>query len=323
MRQQILNFPQQFKEGLDLAKNVKIEGEFDNVIVSGMGASAWPAEILETWLNFPIEVNRNYHLPLSVNKKTLAVFISYSGNTEECLSAYQKALEKNIPAAGISSNGQLKELCQKNNTPFVEIPSGLVPRLATGYILASLYSVLKNSGLIEDKSSEIISLSEKLKPAETENQGKDLSQKIEGKIPLIYTSQRLKVLGYIWKIKLNETSKSPAFANYFPELNHNELEGISHEKECDFHDESIFYCLILKDSDDQSKIKKRMDLTAKILNETGLPAEIIKLTGQNLLEGIFSSIILADWTSYYLAQVYKTDPLKTETIEKFKKEMSQ
>lgn len=319
MRQQILNFPQQFKKGLDLAKNIEIKGEFKNVCVSGMGASAWPAEILSAWLNFPIEVNRNYGLPPSANKKTLAVFISYSGNTEECLSAYQKSLEKNIPAIGISSNGRLKELCQANNTPFIKIPSGLPPRLATGYIFTSLYSILKNSGLIEDRSSEIISLTENLKPAEQENEGKELAEKLKGKIPLIYTSQKLKVLGYIWKIKLNETAKSPAFSNYFSELNHNELEGMSHENECQFHNQPIFHCLILKNANDQLKIQQRMDLTAEILNQSGLATEIINLTGQTLLEKIFSSIILADWTSYYLALAYEVDPLATPIIEEFKK----
>jgi glucose/mannose-6-phosphate isomerase len=323
MKQYILDFPNQFAQGLKLAKDITIKGDFDNIAVFGMGGSAWPAEILFTWLNLPIPfyINRNYTLPFQATKKTLAIFVSYSGNTEECLAAYQEAVKKELLSIAITSGGQLKELSQKNNTPCIEIPAGLVPRMATGYIFTALYSILANGGLIEDKSSEILTMAGNLKPTGQEEQGKDLAQKLKGKIPLIYTSEKLKVLGYIWKIKFNENSKSPAFANYFPELNHNELEGMSHEKECQFHDQPIFHCLILKDANDQPKIQQRMDLTAEILNQSGLPTEIINLTGQTLLGKLFSSIILADWTSYYLASAYGVDPLTTKTIEEFKKQM--
>jgi len=321
MRQHILDFPQQFEKGLELARQIKIEGEFEKAIVSGMGGSAWPADILSAWLDLPIRVNRNYQLPDS--KKDLAIFSSYSGNTEEPLAAYQESLKKGLPTAAVTSGGQLKELCQQNGTPLVEIPTGLVPRMATGYIFTALYSILAKSGLTDDRSSEILEMAKNLKPAEQENQGQNLAQKLKGKIPIIYVSDKLKVLGYIWKIKFNENSNSPAFTHYFPELNHNELEGMAHEKECQFHNQPIFHCLILKDPTDQPKIKKRMDLTAEILNESGLPTEIIDLTGQSLLEKIFSSIILADWASYYLAQEYGTDPFAEETIEEFKKKMKE
>jgi len=319
MKQIILDFPKQFIQGLELARQIKVEGKFENIVVSGMGGSAWPAEILSSWLDLPIRVNRNYQLPAS--KKDLAIFSSYSGNTEECLAAYQEALKKGLVMAAVTSGGQLKELCQQNGTPLVEIPSGLVPRMATGYIFTALYSILANSGLANDKSSEILAMAENLKPADQEKSGQALAKKLRGKIPIIYVSDKLKVLGYIWKIKLNENSNSPAFTHYFPELNHNELEGMAHEKECHFHDKPIFHCLILKDPADQPKIKKRMDLTAEMLNESGLPTEIIDLTGQSLLERIFSSILLADWASYYLAQEYQVDPLAEETIEGFKKKM--
>jgi len=320
MEKHILDFPKQFEQGLKSAQDIKIEGDFDNVIVSGMGASAWPAEIISNWQPLNLKVNRNYQLP-SYNPKTLAIFVSYSGNTEECLASYKKAIEKKIPAVAITSGGKLKKLCQENNTLCIKIPTGLVPRMATGYIFTALFSILKNTNLIPDKSQEILKMAKNLNPSKLKNQAIELTKKLKNKIPLIYSSDKLKILGFIWKIKINENSKSPAFANYFPELNHNELEGMSYEKECNFSDKPIFQCLILKDDQDHPRIQKRMDLTANILNKTGLPTEIINLTGQTKLEKIFSSILLADWTSYYLAKEYQTDPLKTDSIEEFKKQM--
>lgn len=312
MKKDILNFPEQFKQGLELAAPLKISGQFNKVVVSGMGGSAWPAEILSTWLNLPIQVNRNYQLPAS--EKDLAIFSSYSGNTEECLAAYQLALDRKITTAVITSGGQLKELCQQNETPLVEIPTGLVPRMATGYIFSALYSILAKANLIKDKSPEIIEMADSLKPANQEKEGQGLAKKLTGKIPIIYSSDKLKALAYIWKIKFNENSKSPAFSHYFPELNHNELEGMLGQK-------NNFYTLILKDSGDQSKIKQRMDLTLERLNASGLPAEVINLSGSSLLSRIFSSILLADWTSYYLAENYQIDPFEVKAIEEFKKKM--
>jgi len=322
MEKHILDFPKQFEQGLKSAQDVKIEGDFDNVIVSGMGGSAWPAEIIESWQPVNLRVNRNYQLPFC-SPKTLTIFVSYSGNTEECLSAYKQALKKNVPAIAVTSGGKLEELCQENNTPCIKIPTGLVPRMATGHIFTALYSILKNSNLIPDKSQEILEMAKNLDPSKQKDQAAKLTKKLKNKIPLIYSSEKLKVLGFIWKIKINETAKSPAFANFFPELNHHEIEGMSHEKECDFSDKSIFQCLILKDDQDHPRVQKRMDLTASILNKTGLPTEIIDLAGQTKLEKIFSSILLADWTSYYLAKEYQTDPLKTDSIEEFKKQMKE
>jgi len=323
MRKHILDFSQQFKRGLELAKDIEIKGNFDNVIFSGMGGSAWPAEILCAWLkpSFHWKVNRTYTLPPQADSKTLCLFISYSGNTEECLSSYKEALDKGYALAVITSGGKLKELCQKNKTPYILVPPGLVPRMATGYIFTALYSVLLKTGLIENKTEEIIVLSKSLKPSDLESQGKELAQELTKKIPLIYTSADLKVLGFIWEIKFNENSKIPAFSDHFPELGHNELEGLTHLKETKLLDKNIFHCLILKNPEGEERIQKRMNLTAKILREKGIPVTIIDLHGQTLIEKIFSCLILADWTTYYLSQEYKVSPLPTEIIEEFKEQM--
>ena len=310
----IFDFPKQFKSGLELSKGIKIKGKFENIIVSGMGGSAWPAEILFAWADpsIPFYINRTYNLPLWASKKTLNIFISYSGNTEECLCSYQQALKKNLPIVSISSGGKLKEISQKNNTLFIEIPAGFVPRMATGYIFTSLYFVLFNTGLIKNKLSELLEMADSLNPANYEKQGKELAEKIKRKVPLIYTSDRLKVIGYIWKIKLNENVKIPAFCNYFPELNHNEMSV--------FESLDNFYVLILKISEER-KILKRMGLTAGLLKSKNIPNEIIEIKGKTLLEKMFSAIILADWVSYYLSLEHKVDFLSTKTQEEFKKKM--
>lgn len=320
MRGVILSFPKQFSIGLERGKDVKVIGDFNQIIFCGMGGSALPAAILKMLRNFyewpiAIKIHRSYGLPARVSPRALVFVVSYSGNTEEAISSYEIGKKRNLNTIVITTGGRLAELCKKNKTPWVKIPSKekIQPRQSVGYQFSAITKVLSNSNIIKDLDEEIAEIDKKLKSKTLEKQGKELAQKIKDRIPVIYASDKFKELAQIWKINFNENPKSPAFWNYFPEVNHNEMEGMSHTAH-------PFYILILKDDNDNSRIKKRMDVTAKLLKEKGLKVDIIKLPkDKNLLIKIFSNYILSQWTSYYLALEYKTDPSPVKTVEEFKK----
>ena len=319
MRQVILDFPKQFRKGLGLAKNVGVSGKFDGVLICGIGGSALPGEILSTWVNtlktsFPIYINRDYTVPSHIKKNYLAVCVSYSGNTEETLSCFDKINKDGFKIAGIASGGKLAELCQKNKIPFALIPQGYQPRMAIGFQFAALVKILSNSGLIKNNLKDILNLEESLKPAELEIKGETLTASIGGKIPVIYASNNLKSLAQIWKIKFNENSEIPAFCNYFPELNHNEMMGFSGYN-------NNLHMIILRNSTDHPRTLKRMALTAEILKTKGVHADFVEVSGKNILEKIFSNIILGDWVSYYSAIKRGVDPTPVELNEIFKKRM--
>ncbi len=320
MRDIILDFPKQFKEGLDKAKDVTIEGEFGNIIICGMGGSALPANLLITYLprlNLPIWIHRSYGLPPQANQKSLIICISFSGNTEETISAFKEAQKRNLKTAAITTGGKLGQLAQEGNLPLVSLPSVRIqPRWGSGYMFSSLVKILSNSGVVDDKSQEILEMAKNLKPANFESSGQNLAKKLVDKIPLIYSSSRLKALARIWKIKFNENSKIMAFWNYFPEFNHNELVGITNLQ-------GKFHTLILRDKEDHPKILKRMTLTANLMREKEIEVDFVEIEGRTILEKIFNNLILSDWTSYYLAKEYKVDPEKVELIEKLKREMKE
>ena len=318
MRQIILDFPKQFKIGVEAAKDIKIKGDFENVIVSGMGGSAWPTDILTSWItpSIPIYVNRTYNLPMQVNSKTLAIFSSYSGNTEETLYSFKETMERKILSAAITSGGELKELCQKNNIPIIIIPSGLQPRMATGYLFSALHCVLSCAGIIKDRTDEVLKMAENLKPEIFEEKGEQIAERFKGKIPIIYTPDRFKAIGYVWKIKFNENSKTLAFCNYFAELNHNEINGWENVL-------GNFSVVILRDPDDNPRMLKQIDFSANLIKSKNVDVEIIDMKGENNLEKIFNAIILGDWVSYYLSIANKVDPIKLEIIEEFKRKMKE
>lgn len=316
MRKNILNFPTQFKAGLKLAKDIKLKHGFQNVIISGMGGSAWPANLLKAWLDLPINitVNRTYDLPPQATKKTLAIFSSYSGNTEEPISVYRQTIKKKIPSVIITSGGKFKELAKKNNTPLILMPAGLQPRMATGYMFSILYAILINAKLVKNKSNELIKNASELKPEKLEQKGKKIATKLFNKIPIIYAPDKYRILGYVWKIKFNENTKIPAFCHYFAELNHNEMNGWQNPL-------GKFSIITLRDPDDHPQMLKRIKLTASLLKPKGIKTEIINMDGKSDLEKLFNTTLLADWVSYYLALKYKTDPVKVKLVEDLKKKL--
>jgi glucose/mannose-6-phosphate isomerase len=316
MREIILNSPKQFRLGSGAAKNVKVRGKFKNVLICGMGGSALPGDVLKMWLQnsgikLPLFIHRNYSLPYQVDRNHLIACISYSGNTEEPLSSFKEAKKRGLKIVGIGSGGELETLCQKYKIPFAKVPSGCLPRMALDYQFSALFQILINCGLIKNSLKDVLALEKKLKPRSLEVQGKKLAKKLKDKIPIIYASDKNKTLARIWKIKFNEGPKIPAFCNYFPELNHNEMSAFENPlKE--------LHVILLKDPSDHPGILKRMNLTAKIIKSKNVSLDFVPLKDANALFKIFENLLLSDWVSYYLAKEYGVDPLSLKLQEKFK-----
>jgi len=314
----IKNFNKQFEYDPKIEGDLSLEG-VKNFIAVGMGGSHLSADILNSYdPSFNILVHKNYGLPSlseEILKNSLIIFNSYSGNTEEVIDSFNLALEKKLKMVSITYNGKLLELSKNYNVPFVKLPDPKVqPRLSLGFHTKALLKVIGK----EKELKEISELAQILKPEDLEEQGRDLAKKIKDKIPVIYSSERNQAIAYNWKIKFNETSKIPSFYNVFPELNHNEMAGFD-VKEATRHLSKNFIFLFLFDEEDNIKIRKRMEVLKKLYEERGLKVEILKLEGKNKFHKIFSSLILADWASFYLAKGYDIEPEEVFMIEEFKK----
>lgn len=325
LRQVILDFPDQFAKGLQLAENIKVSGTFKNVVVSGMGGSSLPVDALRTYLNslysrggeikeFELMQNRTYSLPRQSYIDCLNIFSSYSGTTEETLSSLREAIENNLPSIGIAAGGKLIEICQKNNIPCVILPDGIQPRYAIGYFFAAMYKILANAGLVPDKTGDFSKLSEELKQENPrlEKEGLEIAQQLTGRTPIIYASDKFKALAMIWKIKINENAKTPAFYNSFPELTHNEMVGFTLPQ-------GKFHVVTLLDRDDHPQNIKRLKITADLMKGKGIDTTIIEMENSNVLNTIFATLLLGDWASYHLALKYEQDPTPVKMVEDLKK----
>ena len=314
MGEKIRNFFGQFQYDPVIENWAGPRSRFARYAVGGMGGSHLAADLLKTLRpELNLVIHSDYGLPALSDaeaKETLFIASSYSGETEETIDFLASAAGKNYPALVVSTGGRLLDLAKEKQLPFIRLPSEpvLPPRLAMGYGFLALALAVGETDILT-KAKTLSSLS----AAEAEAKGKELAEKIATTIPLIYASDRNKALAYHFKVDLNETAKTPAFINAFPELNHNEIAGF--EPGAD-----KFSFIFLKDDDDDPRLSRREDVFKEILPT----AKIFELAleGKDRLEKIFFAVLSAEWTGYHLALKLGRDPEENALIQEFKKRLT-
>lgn len=307
------------KEG-DLLQYKYRYGKLDTIYVCGMGGSHLAADMLNELSNITYVIHSDYGLPQPFYKTSkpdmshsMIMFFSYSGNTEETVDAFNSYHGEKSHALVITTGGQLLDSAIANSVPYIKLPAmGIQPRSALGLCLKALtygcgehklYGTLQNAPI-----SEVDDLIKKLM-----GEGLGLAKEIDNRVPVIYTSNRHKSVGYNWKIKFNETGKIPAFCNVIPELNHNEMQGF-------YEPNNNFIFIFLVDGEDHPMVIQRM----RILKEQLICNKGYRVVEFSISNNVFSKIystILADWTAYYIASLRGVDPETVPTIENFKKEL--
>jgi glucose/mannose-6-phosphate isomerase len=297
-----------------------------------MGGSAIGGDIVNNVfsdkIKVPLVVNRAYEVPGFLSDKTLFIAVSYSGNTEETLSAMDKAVKKGCSVIAVSSGGKLDKLSKSSNIPIINIPLGFPPRAALGYILPALIFTLSSAGLIESVEEDLLNavkllkrLREKysIKDPLKSNEVKQMAKKILGKVPMIISCiDNTYAAGLRLKTQLNENSKMTALHVTFPELDHNDLVNISYLR----NGKHNYVAIILRDRFDSERMRKRIEITKSLASGNIGGFNEIWAQGKSKLERILSLIMYGDFLSVYLAVLQGTDPTPVSVIEQLKKELS-
>jgi len=317
----------------DLVENVQIPeiNAISNIVVTGLGGSAIGGDLLRVYaagkVPVPVAVNRDYVLPEYVGPDTLVFAVSYSGNTEETLSAYAEARTRGASVVAITTGGKLGEAAKKDGFPVIAVPGGISPRSATGYLFIPTLRVLDRLGLLPDVTEEITEMIDligdmrkKLGPAaaEAENPAKQIARKLHGKIPVIWGSAgTTEVVAQRWKGQINENAKSPAYWNVLPELNHNEIVGF------EFPSEILrkIHVVILRDERDHPRVQKRIEITKEVIQNAVDGYTEVWASGKGVLARLYSLIYTGDFASVYLAALNGVDPGPVKVIDFLKREL--
>ena len=325
MKKLVLDFPIQLQEALIIGKNhrfVTPETEFSNIVVTGLGGSGIGGSIVQNYvfdkLKIPFTVNKDYFLPAFVNKKTLVIVCSYSGNTEETLMAMHQAKKAKATIVCITSGGQVADFANKKHLDCILVPAGMPPRSCIGYSLVQILFVLAHFKLIGNQFEREIKTAIKfMKAEENETQKKALAiaKKISGKLPVIYSASPFEGVAVRFRQQLNENSKLLCWNAVIPEMNHNELVGWRD----DAQDKAV---IILRTNDDFDRTQTRMEINKKVIKKYTSTIIEIYAEGKSYWEKVFYFVHLTDWISVMLADIRALDATEVRVIDFLKKSLS-
>lgn len=306
-----------------------------HVVVTGLGGSAIGGDLLRSLMesvgDVPLLVNRDYELPSYVGKDTLVLCASYSGGTEETLAAYTAARERGAQIECVTSGGTLAARAAADGVSFCTIPGGQPPRASTGYLFFPLLSILQRRGLLsrslDPDVKETLDLLDTLRDTyapsvpTVENTAKQLALALHNRVPVFYGSQGYRgVVAVRWKGQFNENGKQHAFANVFPEQNHNEILAWTLCR----RQAPRWSVVFLREPDEKEtapRIARRVEVTRRIIGRAAESHEVFA-KGSSLLARMFSLIYLGDFASVYTAYLNQIDPTEIIGIDRLKTELA-
>lgn len=317
------------KQWQQLGHNYDVElpklEDITNVVLAGMGGSALPAVFLRSWpgTKVPLEIVRDYNIPDYVDQHTLFISSSYSGNTEETLSALAEAESRKARIIVLSAGGKLAEHAKTEKYPLFLIPSGIQPRMSSFYFLTAFVQILEPLGLIgEGKRKELEAAGEWLKDqtaswkadvATANNPAKQLALELFGKSVVVYSGPKLFPAANKWKICMNENAKNVAWTNQYPEFNHNEFVGWSS------HPTQKPYAVVeIRSNLEHERMQKRFEITEQLLSGLRPAPEVVIPQGETLLEQLLWTSNFGDYVSLYVALLNGINPTPVDLVEKLK-----
>jgi len=338
----LYNVPDQIREAVaigDAAALVPSFAKSDRLAIFGLGGSAIGGDLLRSYAaatpgadHLDVSVHRGYTVPGFVNATTNVICSSYSGDTEETLSAYDIVRKRTSNILCITTGGKLGARATKAGQPVITIPKGYQPRCALAYSFFPLLTVLGRSGAFTESAvranaKAILELEKNVEglrdlyaSTSSKNPAYTLAKKLYGTVPVLYSaSERMDAVNLRWRGQIQENSKQVAFGHVLPEMNHNEINGWQHPKgltkQCSV--------VLLRDVDDHKRVQIRFTALADIIKKNVKAIHTVEGTGKTLLSRMFTAIYMGDWVSYHLAIMNKVDPSPVPVIMSLKAFLAQ
>ena len=325
MNEYINDFTKHLKEALIIGKKVELnhaQSEIHNVLICGLGGSGIGGTIISDLLRdkvkVPISINKNYTIPNFVNKNTLVIASSYSGNTEETLSALEECQKRGAQISCVTSGGKMQKMAEEKKFNNIIVPAGQPPRAMFGYSFTQLFFLFHHYGLIDDSFVKRINKSIILLEAEAElikTEAKKIAIKLHKTTPVIYTASGFEGVGVRFRQQINENSKMLCWHQVIPEMNHNELLGwrINTER---------LGVIFFRNECDHYRNQARIEINKSVISD--YTSNIIEVwsKGSSKIENTLYHIHLGDWISWYLSEMNNVDAVEIDVIEFLKNSLA-
>jgi len=335
MRATVRDLPRQCRAAWQEAQAFELPADYsgiDKVVILGMGGSAIAGDLLRALaaLESPVPIfsHRGYDLPLLVDSHTLLVASSYSGNTEETLSAFEAALGAGAKKLVITTGGQLLAAALPVRVPAFVFHYESTPRASLGYSLMPLLAIAGKLGIIANKDADVaeaVAVMEDLLRCIgedvplAENPAKQLATRLQGRLPVVYGAGLLTGVARRWKTSLNETSEMWAFYEELPEANHNAIVGYGLPEAI----ARAAFVVFLQAPSLHPRTLLRYDYTRRALAEAGVESETVESVGESPLAHILSTLFFGDYVGLYLAILNEVAPAPTAVIGRLKERLAE
>jgi glucose/mannose-6-phosphate isomerase len=287
------------------------------VVITGMGGSAAGGELLRSLIAglcpVPITRVRGFGIPRWAGDRTLVVCVSYSGNTAETLSCAERAHSQGAELLAVGAGGRLGELAVEWGAPFAQVPDGMQPRAALGYLFGATAGAFAACGLAPDGvAAEAAAGVEQV----DRDAARTLGERVAPTVPLIYGSGPMAPVAYRWKTQLNENAKMHAFSHAFPELDHNEIVGWAGAPR------ELFSAVVLRDASEGPEMRRMIEATCDLIGGDAAFVEQVRGVGDSSSARAFSMVAHGDWVSYHAALARGVDPMPVERIGELKRRVA-
>jgi glucose/mannose-6-phosphate isomerase len=322
----IKRFPAQLKDALEIAETSTIRSHqsiINKVVMAGMGGSGMGgnivADLIKEECPCPFISLNSYQLPAYVDKNTLVIISSYSGNTEETIAILHQAIETPAKVVCISSGGEILRIAEDEGLDYITLPSGWPsPRACVGYSVVQQLSILYKLRLTSRANLDQIRSAIELLSFEQDDimmKAEKIAGLLFDKTPILYSTDRIESIAIRWRQQINENAKTLCWHHVLPEMNHNELVGW-HKK-----DEALAV-IFLRNKDDFKKNQMRFEITKKLVGQYAGTVIEIYAKGQTLSEKMMYFLHLGDWVSWYLAKLNNVDASEIKAIDYLKSELN-
>lgn len=337
MRDLIAQLPEQLSASADLpglADATPPPAPPERVVLCGMGGSAIAGDLLgPVMARVQLDVWRDYGLPSWAGPDDLVLAMSYSGNTEETLSAWEEGGRRGCPRIALTSGGVLAEGAARAGVTAIRLPAGLPPRAALGHGVGALVRLLERLGLgvggdeaIAEAVAELRRLGEqRLAVDDHQDDGsgnphpRRVAEDLKRSVAVVHTAgAEAHAAGGRLRAQLNENAKVPALLASYPELDHNEVEAWDPAG-----DRAGEFCLIrLREAVLAPELEKRLEMTGDLVDGAFAACHTVSGSGAGPLARIMSLVQWGDALSWHLADLRGIDPVPVDRIEQLKRALA-
>lgn len=332
MWQTLVNFPDQWGRAVEMTQNLDLNIDWDRVsriCFAGMGGSAMGPELIRCYCYdhcpYPVQVIRHYEIPAWVDEETLFIASSFSGNTEEVLTALVTARNRGSQTIAVTSGGELMLKAAREQFDYIKLPGGMPTRAALAYSFIPLFRIFQKLGFVE-KGDEVLAATQQFLSEQNElfsdtedNEALNLAEELNDTLPIFYSDAMLmQPVNLRWQNQFEENAKTLAYGNTLPEMTHNEIVGWERV----VHLTGRLSVIMLKDKEDNPRVERRMEIVEELIEDQTASLHILKTRGDSRLTRMFSLIQLADWTSFYLAILTNIDPTPVTKIDLLKSKLA-